>query len=540
MSESTGLLLSRSRNSDNYSTFRNADEYEYASDGRSVSSVDTHQNRFRLLSPDYIEEQGEENLDEELESKGETSVRKEVKFVLFNSVPITLTFFMEYSLTVTSLFIIGHVSQSASSLASVSLAVMTYNITGMAIIEGMATSLDTFCSQAYGAQKYTKVGLYFLRCSMMIMAAAVPIVAVWWTSAFWLKFLIPEHDLLHDTQMFLRIASFGLPGLIFFETGKRFLQAQGHYEVSTWALAITVPLNIFLMFTFTKRWGFYGAPIALTISDWTMPSALFFYCYFIKRETLKCWYPITQSWFHFKRVFREWKPMWKLAFPGLVMIESEYLSFEILTIMSSHFGIEAIAAQSVISNLGSLIYQLPFAMGCVVSTRVANYIGMELIEHARIAVKASYLVSLCAGVFNFSVLFFWSKPLAKLFTNDPQVIELAYAVVPILAVNQLYDSFNVFSAAILRGQARQSIGGILNIICYYFIALPLSGWFAFGRLHLEISGLWYGCGVGIFILALAETFFVYKSNWNKILKDFLDREANEFEVDLESVVSSEV
>ena len=249
MSESTGLLLSRSRNSDNYSTFRSADEYEYASDGRSVSSVDTHQNRFRLLSPDYIEEQGEENLDEELESKGETSVRKEVKFVLFNSVPITLTFFMEYSLTVTSLFIIGHVSQSASSLASVSLAVMTYNITGMAIIEGMATSLDTFCSQAYGAQKYTKVGLYFLRCSMMIMAAAVPIIVMWWTSAFWLKFLIPEHDLLHDTQMFLRIASFGLPGLIFFETGKRFLQAQGHYEVSTWALAITVPLNIFLMFT---------------------------------------------------------------------------------------------------------------------------------------------------------------------------------------------------------------------------------------------------------------------------------------------------
>ena len=388
MSERSSLQISKKQR---YDTINQDNAYE--SDGLSVLSEDAVMNRYRIMSPDaYHEEDDEDDFNEELMEL--TSVSKEMQYILSNSLLITLTFLMEYSLTIISLFVVGHVCTTSDALASASLAVMTYNITGLAFIEGMATSLDTFCSQAYGAHKYTKVGLYAFRCASMIMIGILPVVVSWWFSSYWLKYLIPEYEILPQVQLFLRIISLGLPGLILFETGKRFLQAQGHFQAGTYALSMTVPINICLVLYFTKTFGFIGAPIGIVFSQWFMAFFLFFYCKYWKPETLVCWYPVFESWFHFKRLFARWKPMWKLAFPSLLMIEAEYLSFEVLTIMSTHFGVKAIAAQSVISNIGSLIYQIPFAMGCVVSTRVANYIGMEPVSYTHLDVYKRQVIML--------------------------------------------------------------------------------------------------------------------------------------------------
>ncbi|SCU87012.1 LAMI_0D04390g1_1 [Lachancea mirantina] len=531
-SSNTSLITNNDQNNRDYSTISRANETGYLSDGRSVSSDETCGNRFRFFSPDYEDLEGNIDDDDALT----TSISKEISHLLYYSVPITITFCMEYLLAVTSLFILGHLGK-ASDLASASLAVMTFNITGLAVIEGMSSALDTLCPQAFGAQKYTRVGLYFQRCTAMILIAAIPICISWWTCEKWLQYLVPEKDLLANVQVFLRITSLALPGLIFFETGKRFVQAQGIFDASTWVLVFNVPLNIVISIFLTKRYGFVGAPIAITITYWLMAIILFLYCLFFVPTTKQCWYPVLESSFHLKRVFSNWGPIWRLAFPGLVMIESEYLSFEVLTVMSTHFGVRAIAAQSVIANLGSLIYQIPFAMGCVVATRIANYIGSGLLRNAGTTVKASWLLGAIIGITNCLLIMFGKRWLCLLFTRDKEIIEVAARALPILALNQLCDGLATFNAAILRAQGRQALGGLINVINYYFIALPLSYWFAFGPLHLELKGLWYGCGVGIFLMALCLMACVRKSNWGEILQNFIEREEREAEIDMDSIAT---
>ncbi|SCU88489.1 LAFA_0E12992g1_1 [Lachancea sp. 'fantastica'] len=530
--ERTPLLGSKKQDSATYGG--------YVSDGRSVESDEIRSSRFRIMSPDLEESEAADLSllkDSTFLRADTTSVKYETQVILKQALPLTLTFFMEYSMAVTSLVVIGHYGTS-EDLASASLAVMTFNITGLAIIEGMATSLDTFCAQAFGAQKFSKVGLYFLRCTAMITVAAIPIILFWCSSAFWLRFVIPEHQLLAQAQSFLRISSLGLPGLIFFETGKRFAQAQGFYDAGTWVLMITVPINVVLSFGLTKRFGTLGSPAAMAITDTLSALVLFMYCRYLEPSICNCWYPFTTSWHHFKRVFQHWGPMWSLAFPGLVMVESEYLSFEILTIMASHFGVEAIAAQAVVANVGSLAYQIPFSIGCVVSTRVAGYIGTENIKNAKIVVRASYAVSAGIGIFDCLVLILGGKQLARLFTRNEDVVAVAYNVMPVLAINQVYDSIATFSAAVLRSQGRQAIGGLMNVIGYYVIGIPIGAWLAFGPLDLELKGLWYGCGMGIMTLAISLSYFVFKSNWTKIYEDFLVRESEDAEADLFSVATS--
>ena len=56
---------------------------------------------------------------------------------------------------------------------------MIASITGLAIYEGLATSLDTLTSQAYGAGKKHLVGLHVQRMIALTLLVTIPIGAIW-------------------------------------------------------------------------------------------------------------------------------------------------------------------------------------------------------------------------------------------------------------------------------------------------------------------------------------------------------------------------
>lgn len=62
-----------------------------------------------------------------------------------------------------------------------------------------------------------------------------------------------------------------------------------------------------------------------------------------------------------------------LAIPGLVMLEAEFLAFEILTLLASYIDTKSLAAQSIGTTMASLTYQVPFAIGIASSSRIANF-----------------------------------------------------------------------------------------------------------------------------------------------------------------------
>jgi len=81
-----------------------------------------------------------------------TTWQREAKTILRYSSSLTVTFILQYSLTVASIFTVGHIGKV--ELGACALASMTANITGFAIYQGLATSLDTLCAQAYGSGRY--------------------------------------------------------------------------------------------------------------------------------------------------------------------------------------------------------------------------------------------------------------------------------------------------------------------------------------------------------------------------------------------------
>lgn len=441
-----------------------------------------------------------------------TSQKSELMFIAKSLGPLIITFILQFLLQTITMFACGHLG--AEELAVASLALCSFNITAMAFYQGMSTCLDSFCSQAFGAGRPRLVGVYFQRCSLMMLTFTVfPMFPMWWFSGAILKLLVPSEDLAMLCQAFMRLLALGAPGVLFFEAGKRFFQAQHIFNAGTYALAITVPahliLNWLLVLHPTMGLGALGAASALSVSNWITCLVLLLYAVFISGK--QCW-----GGLEFRKMVVNWKPMLKLALPGVIMVEADYLAYEVMTIFAAAFGSTALAAQSIGSNVGTIVFQIPFAVSIALSTRIGHFVGVPDISKARLVSKLSLMLGVAMGLFNFTLLSTGRYILARLYTNDKDVIGIASKVIILAAVNQFCDCMNIVAAGILRGQGRQKIGSYINMVAYYIIALPLAYVLAFVA-DLEVYGLWLGLVCGIAVLALGEVYFAIKADWDRIV-----------------------
>lgn len=441
-----------------------------------------------------------------------TTWQREAKVIARYSAPLMVTFILQYSLTVASIFTVGHIG--TVELGAVSLASMSANITGYAIYQGLATSLDTLCAQAYGSGRKKLVGLQMQRMIVFLWTISIPIAIVWLLAERILRVIVPEPETARLAGLYLRVVILGAPGYAAFEAGKRFVQAQGLFSASLYVLLFCAPFNAFMNWLLVWKcgWGFIGAPTAVAITDNLLPLGLFIYVRFFSKTGMSCWNGFT------KKAWQNWGPMVKLALPGVIMIEAEVLAFEVLTFAASYFGTTILAAQSVLATLTSLTFQIPFPLSIAGSTRVANLIGATLADAARVSTRVTFTAAVFVGILNVTLLSSLKDYIPRLFTSDPEVIRVVSEILPLCAAFQLFDALAANCNGILRGLGRQEVGGWVQLFCYYVVAMPISFGTAFG-LGWGLWGLWTGVAIALGLVALIEFIYLYRTDWQRSVEE---------------------
>ncbi|KAK0730966.1 mate-domain-containing protein [Lasiosphaeris hirsuta] len=439
-----------------------------------------------------------------------TTWQREAQTLTQYSRSLIVTFLLHYSVTVTSVFTVGRIGRL--ELGAVSLATMTANITCYAPVQGLSTCLDTLCAQAYGSGHKKLVGLQLQRMTYLLWMLLLPIGTLWWFSGSVLGRIIPDPDTAALAGLYLRVLILGTPGVAAFESGKRFVQAQGLFHATTFVLLVGAPLNIAANWFFVWRlgFGFAGAASAVVFTQNLLPFLLFLYVRFV--EGMECWNGLS------RRAFSNWGPMIKLALPGMIMVEAQYFAFEVLTLAASQFGSAHLAAQSVLVTVTSTTFNIPFPLSIAASTRVANLIGARMSGAARTSAKVALVAGCLVGLFNLSLLSSLRFKLPYLFTNDDEVASIVSKVLPICAVLQIFDSLAAISHGLLRGIGRQGIGTFTNLFSYYLIALPISfstGWY----LGWRLEGLWFGIAIGLAVVSSVELWYLHHADWEHAVEE---------------------
>jgi len=214
--------------------------------------------------------------------------------------------------------------------------------------------------------------------------------------------------------------------------------------------------------------------------------------------------------------------MIRLAIPDLIMVEAEYMAFEVMTFAASRFGAQYLAAQSIVGTLEAMAYQVPFAISVAGSTRIGNLMGAGLVDAAKISAQMvscqaqkdrptdgrkepnvifssrtkTLLVSAIFGIVTAATTLTLGHRLIWLFTTDVEVAEIANSLLVVVAAVQVLDPYSTSAHGILRGVGRQYVGSYTNLGGFYLVGLPLAFATAWG-LGWKVHGMWFGLGVGL-------------------------------------------
>ena len=164
---------------------------------------------------------------------------------------------------------------------------------------------------------------------------------------------------------------------------------------------------------------------------------------------------------------------------------------------------------------------IPFGVGVATSARVGNLLGGRDAKGAARAAHTAAGLSMLLGGIVLAILLGTRQHFAKIFNDDPDVVELTAQVLPAVALFQIADGLNNSCGGSLRGMGRQHIGAAVNIVSYYCSALPLGIWLAFHGWGL--GGLWWGNCIALYLAGTFEWIIVAFSNWEKEVRKAFDR-----------------
>jgi multidrug resistance protein, MATE family len=100
--------------------------------------------------------------------------------------------------------------------------------------------------------------------------------------------------------------------------------------------------------------------------------------------------------------------------------------------------------------------------------------------------------------------------LPALYSADPEVRQLATAILPIAAAFQLFDGTQAVGGGVLRGMGNTRPAALVNLVGYYALALPLAWWLTFPG-GLGLVGIWWGLALGLAIVAGLLVVFILRT-----------------------------
>uniref|UniRef100_A0A093VUE4 Putative transporter C11D3.06 n=1 Tax=Talaromyces marneffei PM1 TaxID=1077442 RepID=A0A093VUE4_TALMA len=451
-----------------------------------LATVDPIRNESTLLipKPPILERSynqcAEEHHDwEEERFSDKRLVLAEFVLLLKGSTPVVVAYTLQNSLQTISVLIVGR--SSPENLATAAFSYMFAMCTAWLIALGGTTALDTLASSSFtGSTNKHDLGILLQRGFFVLGLFYVPVAVLWALSEPLFLFLGQDPNLSRDSARFLTCLIPGGLGYIYFESMKKYLQAQGIMRPGTYVLLITSPVNAALnyLFCYTLGIGLLGAPIATSTFA-------------------------------------------RLAFLGIIHVGTEWWAFEIVALAAGRLGTISLAAQSVIMTADQVMNTIPFGVGVAASTRVGNLLGARNAHGAARAAHTAAVLSILLGGVVLTVLMVTRNSFGRIFNNDDHVVRLTAEVLPYVALFQIADGLNGSCGGSLRGMGRQHIGALVNLISYYGGALPLGIWLAFHGWGLR--GLWVGQCIALYLVGALEWIIVYLSNWDKEVNNAFKR-----------------
>ncbi|KAK3227484.1 hypothetical protein Dsin_007346 [Dipteronia sinensis] len=422
--------------------------------------------------------------------------------------PIVMTTLLIYSRSVISMLFLSHLGRV--ELAGGSLALGCANITGNSVIKGLSMGMDPICGQAFGAKRFHILSQVYQKTMCLLLLVCIPISLLWLNvEPIFLKLgQDPEISRVAKTYIIFTIPELVAQAAL--QPMRAFLRTQGLTSPLTIAAiaAVVLHLPINYIFAIQLKWGIKGVALALACNTVNLNLGLLIYV-LLSKTPLKPWHNFTISSF-----FQGWRPLLALSVPSCVSVCLEWWWYEIMLFLCGLLqNPEAsVAAMGILIQTTSLLYVFPYALSCSLTTRVGHALGARQPSRAQWTAIIGIIMAIGFGLSAAVVMTLLKSLWGKMFTEEPQILDLISAALPILGLCEIGNAPQTASCGVLTGTARPKDGVRINLFSFYIVGLPVAILMTF-KFKIGFRGLWFGLLAAQISCVILMVYTMIKTDW---------------------------
>ncbi|KAK9030165.1 hypothetical protein V6N11_031596 [Hibiscus sabdariffa] len=422
--------------------------------------------------------------------------------------PLMLLSLLIQSRSIISMLFLSHLGRE--ELAGGSLAMGFGNITGISVIKGLSFGMDPICGQAYGARRYSVLSQTFHRMLYLLLLTCIPISILWLNVEPIFLRLGQDPDATKIAKVYL--VAF-IPELIaqsLLHPIRTFLKSQGITTPLTIAAICAVLFHPLINYLFTMyfKLGVEGIALALACTTFNLNLGLIIYM-LVSETPLKPWHGVTLL-----SIFQGWQPLLALALPSLVSVCLEWWWYEIMLFLCGLLDNPkaSVAAMGILIQTTGVLYNFPYSLSSGISTRVSQALGAGRPSCAHRVANIGLIMAFAFGLSAFVVTIVLRSWWGKLFTDEPQIIDLISTALPILGLCEIGNSPQTVACGVLTGTARPKDGVRINLCSFYIIGLPVAILTTF-TFKMGFKGLWFGLVAAQISCVCMMVYTLVRTDW---------------------------
>ncbi|MAX24572.1 MAG: MATE family efflux transporter [Phycisphaeraceae bacterium] len=363
----------------------------------------------------------------------------------------------------------------------------------MSLIFGLGIGTSSVISQAIGKEDFHKAQQ--LTTHALMLGFVVSIVAsllglYFCRDIFYL--MGARGETLKLTVIYMNIWFMGMPLVAIPMMGNNALRATGDTTTAGLIMGggslvnlVLDPIMIFGLFGFPK-WGIAGAAIATLFGRaFALFSSVGVLYY---RKKLLCF---EMPKLHM--VLSSWRQLVYIGVPAALTGALGPLSAAVITKLVSGYGDEAVAAAGAGAKIDSITIMVLASLGSVLMPFVGQNFGAGRLDRVRMAHRWVYGFAIGWGLLMYGVVVIFASPIARAFSDDPQVIQIIRVYLMITPVCLgMAGLWRIVSGA-FNGLHQPMHSASLNIVALLVLTLPCV---VIGSAMGGLNGLFAGMAVG--------------------------------------------
>ncbi|MBU3877449.1 MATE family efflux transporter [Faecalicatena sp. AGMB00832] len=349
----------------------------------------------------------------------------------------------------------------------------------LVLFVGISVGVGIMVSQYFGAKQREELSKTIGCCITLTIITTILVMAITpFVTMPLLRLLNTPDTIIGWCNSYLMILFMGIIGCAFYNILGGILRGHGDSVSALLYLLVATVINIVLDYIFVAKFGLGVAGVALATVIAQMVSAVLS---FLKLCRMKDVFDMRK-----KYLVPEKKYMWdliRLGLPSGVTQAIFSLSMIVVQSLTNSFGEMFIAANVIVMRVDGFAMMPAFSFGTAMTTYAGQNVGARKMDRVIKGAKQGTGIAVATSTVITILILLFGKYLMAIFTSTPELVDLSFTMMKILAVGYIAMEVTQCLSGVMRGAGDTVTPMWISMVTTVVIRVPL----AYGLAYLTRS-----------------------------------------------------